>query len=282
MIVPKPAPTGVAVGGQPVGIAAFGSSLWVSDGFGGNVVRVDPATRAVAARIPVGGQLGGIAANETGVWVSSFDTGELVRIDPVLDEVAGHVAVGGRPTAIAFDTHGDVWVGDLDGRLVRVDPVSNQVTKVVSLPSGVSSRLPVADLLWVGLQNGSLVPFDPGSGTLAGAAIAVSPDVDAIARTPAGLWVSTFDGLAARVNVATRQVVRRVRLPGRGGGIAWSGHAVWVSVYDRAFAVALDPLTGAYLDAVRTGGQPRESLVVDDTLWIVDQAARELTPVTLG
>jgi streptogramin lyase len=282
VVVPRPAPTAVAVGGQPVGIAAFDSALWVSDGSGGNVVRIDPSTRTVTARVPVGGQLGGIAANETGVWVSAFETGELVRIDPVLDEVAGRVAVGGHPTAIAFDTHGAIWVGDLDGRLVRVDPTSMQVTAAVPFASGVSSLLSVADLIWVGLQSGSLVPFDPGLGTSAGAAIAVSPDVDAIARTPAGLWVSTFDGLAARVNVATRQVVRRVRLPGRGGGIAWSGHAVWVSVYDRAYAVALDPLTGAYLDAVRTGGQPRESLLLDDTLWIVDQAAGALTPVALG
>ena len=41
VVVPKPAPAGVEVGGQPVGIAAFDSALWVSDGSGGNVVRVD-------------------------------------------------------------------------------------------------------------------------------------------------------------------------------------------------------------------------------------------------
>jgi glutamine cyclotransferase len=282
VVVPQPKPAGVEVGGQPVGIAAVESTLWVSGGSSGEVVKVDAPTRAVVARVPVGGELGGIAASQSAVWVSGFDSGEVVRIDPALGTVEGHVMVGGQPTAIAFDSHGNVWVGNLDGTVARVDPTSMQVTKAVRLPSGASSLLAVADLIWIGLQDGSLVPLDTTAGTLAGAAIPVSRDVDAIARTPVGLWVSTFDGLAARVNVATRQVIRRVRLPGRGGGIAWSGQAVWVSVYDRAYAVALDPQSGAYLDAVRTGGQPRESVVVDATLWIVDQAAGELTPVALG
>ena len=281
VVVPRPRPAGVAVGGEPVGIAAVDSTLWVSGGSSGEVVEVDATTRAVVARIPVGGQLGGIAASDSTVWVSGFDSGELVRIDPATGTVVARITVGGQPTAIV-DTGGEVWVGNLDGHVTRIDPATNTVTKVVSLPSGASSIVATGSLLWIGLQNGSLAPLDPAAGTLAGVAVPVSPDVDAIARTPVGLWVSTFDGVAARFNVATRRVVRRVRLPGQGGGIAWSGHAVWVSVYDRGYAVALDPLTGAYVDAVRTGRQPRESVLVGDTLWIVDQAAGELTPVELG
>ena len=281
VVVAKPAPAGVTVGGQPVGIAAIGSTLWVSGGSDGNVVRVDADTRRVLARILVGGQLGGIAAGPLGVWVSGFDSGQLVRIAPG-GAVVARIAVGGRPTAIAFDASGAVWVGNLDGSVTRVDPASNHVTAVVSLPSGASTLLTVGNLVWIGLQDGSLVSLDPAAVALVGGGVRVAPDVDALVTTPAGLWAATFDGVAALVDPAARRVVRRVRLPGRGGGIAYAQDAVWISVYDRALAVAVDPRTGAYLAAVHTGEQPRESVVVGGTLWIVDQSAGTLTPVTLG
>lgn len=282
VIVPQRAPRSVSVGGQPVGIAAVGSTLWVSDGSGGNVVQVDAATRQVTARVPVGGQLGGIAATASAVWVSAFDSGQLVRIDPASRTVVARVQVGGQPTSIAFDASGAVWVGNLDGSVARVDPATNHVTAVVALPSGASTLLARGDLIWIGLQSGQLVSLAPASAALTGQAVRVAPDVDAIADTPAGLWVSTFDGVAARIDPASRAVQRRVRLPGRGGGIAYANGAVWVSVYDRRVAIELDPQTGALLGAVHTGGQPRESVVAAGALWIVDQAAGALTPLTLG
>lgn len=282
VIVPQRAPQVVDVGGQPVGIAAVGSTLWVSDGSDGNVVQVDAAARKVTARVPVGGQLGGIAASASAVWVSSFDSGQLVRVDPSSRTVVARIQVGGQPTSIAFDATGAVWVGNLDGSVRRVDPATNHVTAVVALPSGASTLLTRGDLIWIGLQSGMLVSLAPASAALTGQGVQVAPDVDAIADTPAGFWVSTFDGVAARIDPTARAVRRRVRLPGRGGGIAYANGAVWVSVYDRRLALELDPRTGAFLGAVHTGGQPRESVVAAGVLWIVDQSAGALTPLPLG
>jgi streptogramin lyase len=282
VVVPQRAPQAVSVGGQPVGIAAVGSTLWVSDGSGGNVVQVDAATRKVTARVPVGGQLGGIAASASAVWVSRFDSGQLVRIDPSSRTVVARVQIGGQPTSIAFDAAGAVWVGNLDGSVRRIDPATNHVTAVVALPSGASTLLTRGDLIWIGLQNGLLVSLAPASAALTGQGVQVAPDVDAITDTPAGFWVATFDGVAARIDPASRAVQRRVRLPSRGGGIAYANGAVWVSLYDLRLALELDPQTGAFLGAVHTGGQPRESLVAAGSLWIVDQAAGALTPLPLG
>jgi YVTN family beta-propeller protein len=281
VVVPKPAPAAVAIGGDPVGIAASGSTLWVSAGSAGSVIRVDTASRTVTARIPVGGQLGGIAATQTGVWVSSFGGGSVARIDPATNAVVARVAVGGRPTSIAGDGSGAVWVGNLDGWASRIDPATDRVTAQVPLASGASTLLPLGSLLWGGLQDGSLVSIDPAAAVLTGAPIKVAPDVDAIAGTPSGLWVSTFDGTAARVDPASRAVARRVTLPGPGSGITYANGLVWVSIFDRTYVVQLAAATGALVGAVHTGSRPRESVVVGNVLWVLDEGSGKLTPIPL-
>ena len=74
--------------------------------------------------------------------------------------------------------------------------------------------------------------------------------------------------------------MRRVSLPGRGSGIAYASGRVWVSVYDRRYALALDPASGRFAAAVHAGLQPRESLPVGATLWVLDQGGGALVPVT--
>jgi len=73
-----------------------------------------------------------------------------------------------------------------------------------------------------------------------------------------------------------------VKLPSRGSGIAWGNNAVWVSAYDSGIVVQLDARTGALLGAVHTGAQPRESLVVGNMLWVVNQADGTVTPIPIG
>lgn len=280
VVVARPEPNAVDVGGEPVGVAAAATAIWVSDGSGGNAVRVDADTRQVTARVAVGGQLGGIAATGSAVWVSVFDGGQVVRIDPATNTVVARIAVGGQPTSIAVDAAGQVWVGNLDGSVKRIDPATNLVGATVRLPSGASTLLPLGNLIWIGLQGGSLVSLDPATAALAGSAVDVAPDVDALVETPDGLWASTFGGTAALVDVGARRVVRRVRLPGHGSGIAYAGGRVWVTVYDARYVLALDPRTGVFLAAVHAGLQPRDSVVVGSTLWVCDQLDGALVPVT--
>lgn len=279
VVVARRAPAPVSVGGQPVGIAALGSTLWVSGGSSGEVVSVETGTQHAGARFPVGGELGGIAASASAVWVSVFDGGELVRIDPSTKTVLARVSVGGQPTSIAVDPGGQIWVGNLDGTVKRIDPATDQVTATVALPSGASTLLSRGNLIWIGLQDGSLVSLDPATGGLSGTTVRVESDVDALVDTPSGLWATTFDGIAARIDPTMRTVTRRVRLPGRGSGIAFAAGRVWASAYDRRIVVALDPSSGAYAAAVHTGARPRESLVLGATLWVVDQGSGALTPV---
>ena len=160
VIVPQRAPAGVSVGDQPVAIAAAGSNVWVSTA--DQAVRIDATTRKVTKRVTVGGQLGGIAATDTDVWVSVYDGGQVAHV--ANGAVVGRTSVGGAPSGVAFDA-GSVWVGNLNGWVNRIDPANGHVVATVNLPSGVSTLLPVGNLLWAGLQDGSLAAINPQTNT---------------------------------------------------------------------------------------------------------------------
>jgi hypothetical protein len=276
VVVPTPAPAGVVVGETPVAIAAAGSDVWVSTG--DTVVRVDAATKKVTKRITVGGSLGGIAATSTDVWVSVFDGGEVAHIES--GSVVGRTSVGGQPTGVAFAA-GSVWVGNQNGWVSRIDPGTGHLLATVHLRAGDSTLLPVGNLLWAGLQDGSVVSIAPATNSVTGAAVHVATDVDALVDTPQGLWASTFAGVAASIDAASRKVLRRVSLPSRGSGIAYGGAKVWFSMYDRNLVAELNPISGTVVGAVHTGLQPRDSVVANGSLWVADEGAGKLTPIPL-
>lgn len=277
VVVPTRAPAGVTIGGTPVAIGAAGSNVWVStDGY---AMRVDTATKTVTKKVAVGGTLGGIAATSTDVWVSVYDGGQVAHIANGL--VVGRTNLGGQPSGVAFDA-GSVWVGNLGGWVNRINPATGRVVRTIPVPSGVSTLLFRGNLLWAGLQDGTLVAIDPARNAKSGPSVSIASDVDAVVDTPQGLWASTFAGIAARVDPASRKVLRRVNLPSRGGGIAYGGGLVWFSMYDSSLVAELDPSSGRVVGAVHTGDEPRDSVVVGNTLWVVDQGSGKLTPVPVG
>jgi YVTN family beta-propeller protein len=88
----------------------------IGDGIvAGRVLRLDPHTNRVEARVTVGRNPGDGAIDDAGrVWIPNKLDGTVSRIDPVTNTVAETVRVGGMPFVInaAF---GDVWVPDAAG-----------------------------------------------------------------------------------------------------------------------------------------------------------------------
>ncbi len=103
-------------------------SLWVADEADNDVLRVDPASGRVQARIHA--QLPyAIACGDGGLWVSWFDKG-IHRIDPRTDKIVAtastpapfvnEVAVGGGFAWVPNEEEGDVYKVDRDGTVVAV------------------------------------------------------------------------------------------------------------------------------------------------------------------
>jgi hypothetical protein len=154
----------------PSSITAAAGGLWLTDpqSFGnGLVIRVDPATNAVTARISFENTkavaCGQIVGDDAAIWVeSSCDDTYVAHIDPQTNTIAAAIDTGNPTTGIALG-FGSVWVTaagpfGVTG-LNRIDPATNKVvarTKLV-LPSAIATGL---GSVWVG-SNKNLLRITP-------------------------------------------------------------------------------------------------------------------------
>jgi YVTN family beta-propeller protein len=112
----------IAVGHEPVGVAAGFGSVWVHDENeerAGTVTRVDGATGRVVASVPVGMQAGrdgldGLAVTARGVWVPGL---QVQRIDPGRGRV---VERSDHPANALFTGDGALWSIDLGYSVTRL------------------------------------------------------------------------------------------------------------------------------------------------------------------
>jgi sugar lactone lactonase YvrE len=107
--------------GRTLGLTAGDGYLWVTAADAGEVLRIDPATRALA-RVHVGGSPVGIVVVRGQVWFADRSDGTVVRLDSrTLRPVGDPIHVGERPSwlAAAGDT---LFVTDQDaGTIARID-----------------------------------------------------------------------------------------------------------------------------------------------------------------
>lgn len=127
-------------------VAAFGS-IWATGGSAG-VIRVDPVSHKVLARIATSGA-GWTAASTDAVWVTS-PTG-LTRIDPKTNSVVTTVPLAGAPYLGDPDVvNGRVWVPQIrKNSIAIVDPSSNEVTQTIKAGAGPFVITTIQGEAWV-------------------------------------------------------------------------------------------------------------------------------------
>jgi DNA-binding beta-propeller fold protein YncE len=180
---------------------------------------------------------------------------------------------------VTVGADGAVWVSDFgSGALLRIDASTNRVVQRVAVGGSPNVAAFAGGFLWSTNQDGTVAPVDPTTGIVAGTRISVSTDVDAIAVSPEGVWVSTFySGTIALIDPATRSVVRKFDLPGQASGLAFTGGALWASEYNRARVVELDPATGKVTRTVAVGAKPRDLAFDGTSLWVVSEGANTIS-----
>lgn len=112
--------------GSTLGLAAGAGFVWVTATDEGDVLRIDPETRAIT-RVHVGGFPVGVAVAGGNVWVADRTGSEVVRLDPRTLRLIGEpIQVGATPSWLA--AAGDVlFVADQNaGTVARVDARSGQ------------------------------------------------------------------------------------------------------------------------------------------------------------
>lgn len=140
---------GIEPGGlAPSAVAAGAGAIWIADGGGNTVSRIDTHSGAATA-IPVGNGPAGLAVGERSVWVTLGLDDRVARIDSETGAVRDTVRVGRGPTGVAIG-RGAVWTANSgDGTVSRIDPGTGRVTATIAVGASPQDVAVGADRVWV-------------------------------------------------------------------------------------------------------------------------------------
>lgn len=133
----------IGVGAQPYDATFAYGAPWATVHGGGQLVRIDPATNRVVARLPLD-QATGVVGSFGSIWATGSDG--VIRVDPKTGAVVARISVPMAGwTAAGKDA---VWVTTSTG-VSRIDPATNTVTASIAIPGPLGDPAVVAGKLWV-------------------------------------------------------------------------------------------------------------------------------------
>jgi DNA-binding beta-propeller fold protein YncE len=248
----------VQVGAEPTQVAVGAGGVWVGVWATGKLVRIDPASNRVVARIPVGRPQESpiaIAVADRAVWVVDFGDARVLRIDPATNRVVARIPVRGGAGGIGVGA-GAVWVtsgegGDQrHGWVQRLDPARNRVEATIGVPGGLQlwGVAVSGQSVWVGNALGRLWRLDPRRNQVTATVRATQtqgaspPGVGHLAAGADAIWTGA-DGQLLRLNPRSGHPLATIPWVA-GSHDAYSGvgaGSVWFASGDRL--VRVDPAT---------------------------------------
>ncbi len=240
-VVGKPTPLPV----DPWKIAVGFGSVWVTpNGADGRLIRIDPRSGRISARIsarPV--YFGSVIAFGAGfVWTGNDDErykrGSTVsKVNPNTNRVVGEPLVLGSPQSIAFG-HGAVWVADHAGWLVKIDPSAFKIVARERLGFGPHGVVIANDAVYIADAHGSrLLEADPKTAEIRRRAmLPVGPIYPAVGR--GSIWSSSAaaweggrrDDRVVRIDPKRLAVVETFRLGANASSVAFGFGSLWAAL----------------------------------------------------
>jgi hypothetical protein len=275
------AETTVALEMAPWQIAAGFDSLWVSEMTADDVVRLDPRTGDVIARIPVGEAPVKAQPADGRLWVrtgASYDA-----IDPATNTVVASIAKSdvGPSANRSWALDGAMWICD-GRRLHRYDPATSMPVATIDLEVDCSAVYATDDLVVAWNYN-----EDAGESGTAAAAF-VDPSTNTVMATtalpvdvggPAVLdGVVYFPGHLGRqavvVDRASWEVTDTPDMGGSGGGTgqaATDGKTIYIVDESEDAVLLIDASTFAPAGTIEPLGVNAVA-IIDDALWTASGA----------
>jgi branched-chain amino acid transport system substrate-binding protein len=294
-------PIAVAAAGVAV-IAASAAAFLITRGSSGpaalpgadTLVRIDPATNAVADTLPVGRKSSDVAVSGRYVWAASFADGNVWRIDAHSHDTT-QIPVRGSPIGVAA-VPGTVLVSDgPEQQLVSLDPDQGTVTRV----TGLAGSAPVAggrEGAWFAdATEGIVGTLDPGVTLGERTTIAVPPDrsnlltvyenFDDVAVGLGSIWVvgDAFGRTLWRLDPISKRVVEAIPLGFVPGAVAVGDDAVWVTSLLGDTIAKIDPVGKRIVRTIRVGVGVNDIAAGEGSVWVTSAVDRSLTriePVT--
>jgi hypothetical protein len=178
----------IAVGAAPYDATFAYGAPWATVHGGGQLVRVNPATNRIVARLPLD-QATGVVGAFGSVWATGADG--VIRVDPATNAVVARISLPMAGwTAAGKDA---VWVTTPTG-LSRIDPATNTVTASVAIPGPVGDPAVVAGKVWVPrIRAGRVAIVDPDSnGVVETVKVGTGPFV--VTEIGGEAWVPSWRG----------------------------------------------------------------------------------------
>jgi class 3 adenylate cyclase/streptogramin lyase len=224
-----------------------------------------------------------MAVGEGGVWLIQAPL--LLHIDPLHEDVrTDQIDVGLGPSGSVVTAFDAVWV--LTGNtLYRINPATDEADVFLQLPlaSGITtSSVAVADSIWVGESDGTLIRLDPR--TRAQERSETGLAVDKLAATKDSVWVAdVLAGEAVRFDPNDlHQMGKPIEIRGSIDQIFARGDYLWVLDRHSGFVTRITSSDPGGRPA-RVGDGATDMAVGPDAVWVGDRGGSlyRVDPLTL-
>lgn len=125
--------TGMAEPNGEMSLAIGDGSVWLLSDSSGVLIRVDPKTNTIQAKIPVLPYSYGVVFGQQAIWITNFRNNSVQKIDPTTNLVIATISVGKNPRFIAAANNGIWTLNQGDGTVSRIDPSSNKLVATIDV-----------------------------------------------------------------------------------------------------------------------------------------------------
>jgi YVTN family beta-propeller protein len=282
-------------------LASDGTKLWVFAGGQVARLNPAKNAIGALATVDATHKDGGFAVNRQGLWLNDFDANLVLRVDPASLKVVAKIAAGPNPEGLAVDPkNGAVWVANhRGGTVARIDPATNTV--VATIPTGHAGTSGPHQIglglgsVWVGVPNTlSVYRIDPVTNTVV-ATIHIPLGASACGGftfSEKAVWMpSCFDATKlVRIDPVANKVVATIQLGGYGENLVLVDGFPWLVVENKTDGqpgrlVRIDPTTNTVDRVVSLGDSFTGGslvMVAERSMWAVDWANGQIQRLPLA
>jgi streptogramin lyase len=254
------------------GAVASDDAVWIQDGKGGAVIRIDAKDNKAGAPVSIGASpCGSLVAAFSSVWAPSCGDRVVSRVSTADRKVTAKADIGvADPSGRIAAGIGSLWVvTDRKGIVTRIDPDTNQAVAEINIAGGAAAVLFHDNALWVTSGSGKkLTRVNPHNNEIV-EAIDVGPNARQLASADGAVWtLNQGDGSVTRVDPATNKPVTTIAIGMEiaAGEIATGEGSVWISAPGVPL-VRIDPRTNKV--AQRFSGEGGGAvLLAHGSLWL--------------
>jgi YVTN family beta-propeller protein len=262
-------PLKVHVGIRAEFAVAAAGSVWTTNSLERRLVRIDPATNRVSARIKLRGSNPlGITYGAGSIWVANRNSGSVTRVNPKTNKAAKkRIKVGLSPYALAYGA-GSIWVSnESSGTVSRINPRRNKVVKTIRVGGGPNGLVAAFGSIWAtDYQLGHVIRIDPARNKVT-ARLALD-HADWITPTADALWISSETNNVYRLDPQTLQITASVPVGQNPLASTLLGNELWVPNIDSNTVSVIDTTTATVTRTIPVGPQPIAVVQQAGDAWV--------------